>query len=236
MADPGGHWCHDIGSTPRPLLFKPQANGAVFGVGYSGPNVDGGSCHTFPPSYYQGEQLASALPLTVECLVWHHYVTAAQAALVAWDYDNQLIGISVGGALPGVYVAYSSGGNVSGAAPRVYQWDHVVAVYTSSGTTIYVNGVSAAGAASAVSGTRGVFIGRTQANGQPWQGNIAEVALYNIALSSARVAAHLAQVSSSTILPVYSGQASQQPYTNAGYTGGQQVILQGLTRQWSNTP
>jgi len=234
LADPGGEWAADIGSAaPQMMIVKPQTNGSIAIMGYSGPASDGGSALLLTPSYLQTVPIQATFPFSVECCVFLDYVTAALQAFVAWNYDTQTVGLAVGGALPGVYVAYSSAGNVAGGVPSKYVWDHVVGVYTAAATTLYVNGVNVgAGGATALAGVTNIYLGRTSVNGQPIQGDsIAEVAIYPTALSAARVLAHFNALDQRHSTPVYGAASglSGAP-TNAAYTDLLQQILQSVRR------
>jgi len=217
LADPGGLWAHDIGSVPRPMVIKPDATTQLCGVGYSGPNDDGGSGSFEAPMYMQCEAQLPAFPFTMEVCVWQHYLIAAQAALFTWDASTTLAGISVGGALPGVYTAYRTGGNISGGVPSVWTWDHVAAVYTAAATTLYVNGVQVATAAqTGALSSVGIFLGRLGTAGSQFNvGALSEAAIYGTALSAARIAAHFAAITSRTKRPV-SQQIGWDPATGGG--------------------
>jgi len=234
LADPGGEWGADVGSAaPEMLTFKPQASGSALGTHYSGPNTDGGSWFINPPSYGQSAPIQAAFPFSVEACIFTQYVSVVLQAIVAWDYDTQTVGLAVGGALPGVYVAYSSGGNVAGGVPSKYVWDHLVAVYTAAATTLYVNGANVGvGAATALGAKKNLYIGRTSLNGAPLlTGSVSEIAIYPTALAAGRVAAHFAAVNQRHQTPVYgaSGDFSGAS-TNAAYTDLLLKILQSVRK------
>jgi len=234
LADRSGEWAADIGSArPEMMIYKPQASGSVLGLSYSGPNSDGGSALVLSPSYVQCAAIQATFPFTIEICSFFNYVTAALTALMAWNYDNQTVGLAIGGALPGVYVAYSSTGNAAGHVPSKYVWDHVAGVYTAAATSLYVNGaLQQTVGATALTGPQSVFLGRTQANGQPLPGgSLSEVAIYPTALSAARLLAHFNALNQRTQTPVFGGAGdfSGAP-TNAAYTDLLLKILQSVRK------
>jgi concanavalin A-like lectin/glucanase superfamily protein len=97
-------------------------------------------------------------------------------------------------------LAGRSGTNTAtGPALAAGTWSHVVGTFDGATLRLYVNGalVASAGSSALASGSGAAFIGRLGAEGgspsiYPFSGALDDVAVYNTALSPARVLAHYA--------------------------------------------
>jgi Concanavalin A-like lectin/glucanases superfamily len=163
-----------------------------------------------------------------------HYAVNAQQIMVAWDYDNMSVGLSVGGALPGVYIGIRAAGNITGGVPSTFTWDQVACVYTNAATTLFVNGaqVATAGATGALS-SRNLYLGRSNANGLPFTGQLSEVSVFPTALSAARILAHFNAITHRTALPVYRGMGGYTVLPPNGDTSGLEAeILRSVRKTY----
>jgi hypothetical protein len=100
-------------------------------------------------------------------------------------------------------------------------WYHVVLTFDGTTATMYENGVAVTNASPTMNAAGLRFIPNTDAqfsvgirsdNGFPWPGKVAEVAVYNTALSGIRVAAHYAAATSAAAYTTAVGLDSPQLY------------------------
>ena len=195
------------GGNPLAVTASP----ALLAFGDNGPGAGDGTGVKFTPAdFHIGQYLSGALPfldddeLTVE--VWVN----AGTSLPAWATGagtEQFLGIGVRGGLP-IATLYLANGvptwrdlsnTITGAASIVDGgWHHIaVTRHTSFSVTtveLYVDGVSAGTSGVSASGTpERIYVGEakddTLGDGR-FQGNIGQVAVYDYALSAARIAVH----------------------------------------------
>jgi len=231
-----------VGSSPQALAAQILGSGGhSFAdlAGYSGPNSDGGSIVTISQTWAVNGGINVAQPFTFECWAWAIYVVTANA----WQLSIGTNGSFQVGLLcdSGNFPHFVYGGAPACVSPSAFptkQWVHLVG--TSSGTTniLYVNG----SAVSTVTGTPGsatgkpLIIGGDNGNGSGMPQAISEVAVYNTALSSARVSAHFNAADNRLGVPVAQsaggvgggGSSVSSPL----YLGILQQILQAVRKQY----
>jgi hypothetical protein len=228
----GGAYPLAVTAGPAPLTF-----------GDNGPGVGDGPGVKFAPTgsaigqYLQGPiaQLTVA-NYTVE--VWIN----AGLALPAWGGIENILALRASGndsftvlwldaaGLPNAVVA--GGSTITGPASLADGgWHHIAVTSVSSGlTTLYVDGVSVATTAAGFSGvTQRFMIGEASpgSGDARFQGNIGQVAIYTVALSAARIAAHAATANG------YSGDTTDQRIARylgfAGLTAADWTLDAGQT-------
>jgi hypothetical protein len=204
-ADPGGLLAHDIGSAPEALLNS-GANPTK--LGYSGPNVGGGSfLQTTDGSVLKSYTLfALALPYTVECMYWPHDV-AQGASYTVVSLDNPAtVDIRITESVASLVNFVGGGVQVVSLTALVRQtWNHLAMTVSGAGAiATYINGVAGpAGVGGAGIAAGGYCIGGRTDNSIRASGCISEVAFYAAALTAARIAAHDAAVDQRTQRPIY---------------------------------
>lgn len=239
-ADPGGAILYDIGSVPVPLVA--QFGGAGQGpsalqLGYTGPSSNGGSVFGAGNSYAQTEQqYAFATPYTLECWVcpfrtnneWDLIDLAGAAGFRALlnltNTGKPSFAPGAGGVLTSANVALR------------YQWLHLVAINTGAVTQIYENGVlTTAGGGGAVTLNCSRYVmGSSQAlNANGLVGALAECAIYNVALTAARVLAHYNAMEQKTQKPVYRSTSTFS--TSTGTSTDVPTLVADVTRYVSTT-
>jgi hypothetical protein len=137
--------------------------------------------------------------VTIECWVYIPAYTGADAYVVArgatnaWTY---LLGMNSAG-LPR-WGQLATAANVGSVALPLNRWFHYVGVRQSTTATLYLDGVAlgtalgATGSSSANPVVVGAISAGAASGGNQWPGRIAYVALYNSALTAARIQAHAA--------------------------------------------
>jgi hypothetical protein len=140
-----------------------------------------------------------------------------------------------------VWVIQGSGVWINGGPVTKYKWDHLVAVYTGSNTTFYVNGVARGTTAMATylpnSGTSFCIGSRDTGYGY-FDGNIDEVAMYSTALSAQQVQAHYQVGTNSFRAGANPAIITQDPAPATNYVGRSVSFLVGadgtapLSYQW----
>ena len=130
---------------------------------------------------------------------WVYNTTLSQDATVIGNWGEQFIlYMDTGGAGDGYRVLYSTDGSGTkgSSADNVNaiqdQWQYVVCTFTTTSVSLYVDGnhiqTTTFAAAPVSSGTSNIAIGADQPNGQrDWPGRIANVSMYDKALSAEEV-------------------------------------------------
>jgi hypothetical protein len=192
LSEPGSFIAHDIGSaTPYHLL------GGVTPIGgFTGIANDGGSF------FFGGalpllnqDTLTQATPVTIELWVWPMYTltVAAGEQVIGWDGDGapelQVVRLA-----SGAYTASASGmPGITDIARTPQRWRHLVYRVSPASAQFYVDGASVGNSVGATATISRIFAIGADGN-RAFGANMfaCECAIYNTALSSARVAAHFA--------------------------------------------
>lgn len=205
-ADAGGGLLADIGSLPRAM----SVNASTPQLGYKGPNSDGGSIWIDANSIAQfADAQTLALPLTLEAWVWQHYRRAATQVIATVEGAANATAVELQMNINGLPQGFGPTTNSSGAVALAQQtWHHLVVVVTAAATTLYVDAIAqvagGANAATPANPTMGIG-GHLTPGGSNASMNIAEVALYTVALAPARITAHFVAADQTTQFPVYQG-------------------------------
>lgn len=216
LADPGGHFLNDIGSSFYGLFGA----GYLGELGYTGPNSDGGSAmFTNAARFWNVDPVSITPPVTIEAIFW----LAQQDAKAQTIFDTELTGQAVAGlgleldSTGHPFLSNSSSALTSGATVSKQAWHHVAAVHSGAVRTLLVDGAQVASAAQALGVYTGSFsIGaRSRDAGQPSEMFISECAFYLTALSNARVAAHFAAIDQLGNRPVFKASGSFNASTGA---------------------
>lgn len=234
-ADPGGALMHDIGSTPK--------HAAGIGnpiLGYSGPVSDGGSVDLSTSSRFANTGIAVVRPttaITLECWVWIQQNLTGTNLFLSWPQSPDCALYMTGSQF---IFGYNSVGSNSGAiAPTHQTWTHLVGTWDGTNVKLYVNAIAfpTNPVAALPAGSFIIEIGTNQANSFFSASFLAELAIYNTALSPARVNAHFLAADRTSQPPIYSqaGGISGQ-IANVQYTGGTQQILADLFSHYANSP
>lgn len=234
-ADPGGQLAHDIGSSPLHLhgLGTPT-------LGFSGPNVDGGSMDCCLDNIFANCGDAVVRPtgnLSLELWIWQQRNRTGTNLYLSWPQSPDLALYSTASQ----YVfAYNSAGPNSGATqPQLQAWTHLVGTWDGANARLYVNSNLFGPVASTPLAPGSAIIELSANVGLTFFGHsfVSEVAIYTSTLSSARVAAHFAAADNTAQAPIYSqaGGISGQ-IANVQYTGGTQQILADLFSHYANSP
>jgi len=203
MADPGGKWANDIGSAPLGMVAR--ANFDI--LGFTGPNVDGGSAiFTNSAVCWQVDHRTVAVPITIEAVFFQHNIDARLQAVFTTEINGVSAGLGMGLDATGKpYVSNSGSLLTAAAAPTFNAWHHLCATHDGSTRTLYVDGVQVAAGANALAS----YVGSFSAGGTPPAATQfaeifgAEFAVYTVALTGARVAAHSAALDNRASKPVY---------------------------------
>jgi hypothetical protein len=196
---------HDVGSAPEALL---GSGSNPWKLGYSGPNSDGGSFlqTTDGSSVKSYTVFTLALPYTMECLYWPHDVAQGNSYTVfSWD-NPATVDIRITESVGSLVFFVAGGVLVTSITALTRQtWNHLAMTVTGGGAiATYINGVAGvAGAAGLGVVNGGIAIGARTGNDQRASGAISECAVYNTALSAARIAAHNTAIDQRTQRPVY---------------------------------
>jgi hypothetical protein len=245
-AESGGQLAHDVGLAR--LAIATPLNDLL---GYSGPNSDSGSF--FAPSgtrLQSGEPLASVTsPFSVECWIWPELTPAANAVVMSWDAPAsphcEIVFLTTR-----VVDFFVNAVDAIGVTARTIQrWHHIVGTYDGATVRTYVDAVLDGSAALAGPVTIAKSIawgGRTDSGASPFQGFIAECAVYGAALSPARITAHFLACDNAIQDPVWIQQSG-----NGGLPGAStgvaapgsgdvvadlSAITNALKTRYSNTP
>ena len=191
LADGASAIFHDIGSAPVHLV---NSQSPLWG-GYTGIEVGGGSCYAGAGLAQFTAGLTTNLPVSFECWMFLMESTGLQASLLVQNGNG-------GGAQfdllsnAGNDVQWLVGATATpvGAALAVQTWHHLVGTQDAAVQNLYVDGVlyGTVAHAGAANSALGLFIGRNGNNASFFHGFIAECAIYGVALTAARVAAHYA--------------------------------------------
>jgi hypothetical protein len=207
MADPGGGLCHDIGSAPFHMHVASGA-GLTAPLGYTGPNSDGGSVDLSASGAFAntGETLTYVTgAITVELLAWPWQFKSVGNQWLFWNLVAGQISLYNDGAH--WFFLYNSTfvPAVGVAVPQNQQWTHLVGTYDGVNGQLYVNG-AASGAARAIApqATGSALLDLLHNTTAGSRGFVAEVAVYNTALSAARVLAHYNAIDQLVNVPVFS--------------------------------
>jgi hypothetical protein len=234
FADPGGFLAHDIGSAPVHLT-----GGFNSPMGWSGIAADGGSGFCAGSSGFETlDVVTQARPFTVEGWFWWPYKNPALESLWYWDgvaanqmflYRDANHLLNMGGT--GVTAIGPVGD------PASQSWHHIVGVFAAAATNLWLDGVNIAGNATAVASpvARKLGLGMQPGDGQVTVAFITEAAVYGVALSNARIAAHFA-AQEVTQAPVFfpGGNPSNLGYGSAPPVpvGGWQDILSSVRKTY----
>lgn len=150
-------------------------------------------------------------PWTIEAWVWFMGATGASQALAYWTAGSGGLALAVDSALkPNLTRLNGASGQAisSAAALSKFAWHHVVGTHDGSNMNLYADSVLVAGptvSSAATSPTSAFAIGnQVTATAQVANGFMTEVALYNTALSAARVLAHYNAANLKAFSPAYS--------------------------------
>lgn len=157
--------------------------------------------------------------MSVELLVWH---PGAWGGATTFFFGNPDSGTG-----SGIFLAltatnqlqcnYSTVGIIDAVAFPLRQWVHVVATHDGANLRLYKNAVlvNTAAVAAVAATTALVLIGRRNGGGNISNAWISEVAIYNAALSAARINAHFLALNN-----VPSNPVKQTPAIPIGSNGG----------------
>src|ERR1700693_3733491 len=209
MADSGGAYLHDLGSTPRALQIGGPGQGVV--LPYSGPNSDGGAAWIGLNNglNYTDLDLPFTQPCSLECWFWLHHLNAAIVGFLS--VSDSVTAIEIGLDATMHAHAFTNGGTLVAAAPTTRQhWHHLVLTCSVAATALYLDGVNVAAGVGAAIGawSPGFVVG---AGGNPVAPTrfantaIAEVAVYTGLLAAGRVTAHFVAADQVATRPVYRG-------------------------------
>lgn len=236
LADPGGVYAHDIGSVPIAL----DVNGvSPWLMPYSGPSSDGGSAFLGSAYVWDTDGEVIAAPVTVECIVWQQSRSGAfQVALQVNTIGANLVQLGINSTgHPQVNVQL--GALTAPAAISRQHWHHLVATVTAAGVVaLYVDAISVATGSPGIAGSNTYLYavgGVTNNFGNAFFGNIAEAAVYNTALTPARVTAHFVALDAIASRPIFAQNGSFDVTTGTGTTGGAELaaILASVRQSFS---
>ncbi len=172
---------------------------------------DGGSSYVQLPGNWGG---GSAI--TIEAWVHVDNPNGTQAIVAATTTD--FVHLQAGTGFCELYLDGSQQ-NLSSVPDSPAAWHHVVLVVTTGGSKLYVDGVQTGSNASTFTSidlAGDVRIGMGQNPGRFLNGAVDEVAIYNTALSPARIAAHFAAQADGPITSIASGNWSSPSTWNNG--------------------
>ena len=209
MADPGGAYFHDIGATPRAL--QQGAGGVVVASPYTGPAGDGGAAWfgLGSAANYTDADLALALPLSLECWFWLHHLQAAAVGFMSVSDGVTTLELGLDATLNAK--GFASGGAAAAVAVTTrQQWHHLVLTNTAGAAVLYLDGNNVAAPAAAAIGawSPGFLVGGGGNPSAPLRlanAAIAEVAVYNAALTGGQVNAHFAAATNAAQRPSFKG-------------------------------
>jgi hypothetical protein len=124
-----------------------------------------------------------------------------------WAADDMMWQIEAAQSNGNVNVSRESGQTVGGFIPEIGEWEHIAFVFDGTTGTLYRNGKQVgSGAWSLGPDTEAAMVfGACQANGgNPYNGALDEVRMYNRALSEAEIAYLVANGSATLYVPVFS--------------------------------
>lgn len=199
-ADPGGRLLHDIGSSPVQLVV---VGGGV--VGYSAAVSDGGGVDLILDGNYANTGLPITIqtnPSTLECLVWLDNLAAGNHYLLVPN-SATLWAIAHTGTQ---WTTFFNGSQQTAAIGLTGQtWHHVALTYGAGVQSLYVDGAFIRNQAiAAPAPAASILEVCTFAGASNW-GNaiVTEVAVYDVALTAARISAHFAAVDQLANVPVF---------------------------------
>lgn len=212
-ADAGGLMLQDIGATPFPLA---GVNGCRAGqLGYSGPNLQGGSVLVAADTYWQTVNILPANNrFTVEFFFWAlgPYGSANQYFM---GFSGDVLG-SVWVALDAngaVQTAYNGAGGSEATTNRQGAWHHCAVSYDGATLRLYIDGTQQVtfAIASAASVTVPFYLGRRGGAGNIYVGFLSEMAWFDVALTAGRIATHFAAADNNLVRPTFqqSGEVSR---------------------------
>jgi len=201
LADPGGLYLHDIGSSPVMILLDSSDT-----LPYTGQSADGGSGLTAPLLKIDSPVRNLVLGTSFSLEVWD------------WRWDAGIYGVlgldAGAGAGAGMryndathILAYFTGGASTAVllTPAQQTWHHWVMTYDHVNVRTYFDGVLKDTTATVATPATPylVHIGSDRDGTSHFKGNLADAAIYTTVLSGARVAAHYAAADTLTQAPVY---------------------------------
>lgn len=183
---------------------RPGTYNASPTLGAQGLVDDGGAVTLNGTSHYISRASESALnfagtaAMSLECWVKFSTIDAGFRRLFSRENttaDGYFIYMNLTDGLRFERDVAAGGGNTIGNwHPNVGDWHHVVATYDGTNMRFYIDGVLNAGptgsAGSMLTFTQEFDVGRNSKGGDFTVGTVDEVAVYNTALSAARVALH----------------------------------------------
>jgi len=218
MADPGGGIAHDIGSSPHHLHGLGSAISQP--LGYSGPISDGGAMDLCLDGQYANTGNPVTIvadPLTVELWYWNWQGLASTRDLIQIQSANQIALFHSATQWSWLYNGVTLSTN-NGFTEQA--WHHIVASHGGGNSRLYIDsnpfGPSAVALQANVSAI--MELSANAALGPNWGGGyFAEVAIYNVALSQARVSAHFVAADQVGQAPINlaSGGGGGAPFTSA---------------------
>lgn len=173
-----------------------------------GPNSDGGAAYTYQNINFSSTSVR-AIPavLTMECWAWPVVQDGAQHDLIAWD-DVTAGGVVIEQDATNKLKMFARSTSVTDPGVQALQrWHHIVGTADAAALRLYVDGVQVATVASGAATTPSLklYLGMRGSSTLAFGGFMSEVAIYNYALSAARVAAHYAAADQKTGRPAFRG-------------------------------
>lgn len=202
---------HDIGSSP--IHMHTVSTGAAPVLGYSGPNADGGAADLSLAGWYANTGMAltpSTNPFTLEFLYWNWQALAEVAQL----FQTQSV-IQVSVFKNATQWAFTYNGVVLNNNNHftAQKWHHFAATYDGVNMRFYVDSILA-GPQAVAPQVAVSFIPELSTNValSTWgKGFYSEVAMYNAALSGARIGTHFASVDNVSNVPVAASSTGVAP-------------------------
>jgi hypothetical protein len=205
-ADPDGQIAYDLGSDHKALA----ARNYEAKLGYTGPISDGGAFYSTNqgPLWFL-DAVAWAPPITLEVIYWQQMIFNRQQKIITLEAsDLTYNGPSINIETSGKPSLASGGSTLVGANVASKQaWHHLVAVFTSSGRTLYMDAISQASDAVVMPSGNGYrSLGCRGIDLLAWcEGFISEAAVYKSALSPTRINAHFLAIDNVPSNPIYKG-------------------------------
>jgi hypothetical protein len=231
MADAGGGLAHDIGSSP--IALHGLGSAIATPLGYSGPNADGGSMDLALVGQYAntGNNITVATnPFSIELLYWNWQGIGNVGHIWQVQDVTQIAAFKNGAAWAFTY----NGVTVTNATHYAGQrWVHLVCTYDGAAMRLFADAnIAGPTAVAAQAPLAHLFeLGTNLALSSWGTGYVAEVAIYNTALSSGRVNVHFAAIDSQTMVPVAN--------STGGSPGGSSLqlnqILAAVLHTYSNS-
>jgi len=173
-----------------------------------GPNVDGGSAYTFQSINFSSSSVR-AIPavVTLEAWVWPTIQDGVSHDFLAWD-DVTAGGIVLLQNAANKFQFFARSTSVTDPTVQTLQhWHHVVGTADAANLKMYVDGALTATVASGAATTPSlkISLGMRANATATYPGFLSEVAIYNYALSAARVTAHFNAADQKTGSPAFRG-------------------------------